>query len=219
MYKPPDYRDPDWLVYHSTSKVWAGKFKHVPLDEIVSMATISKDDKAHTVDDYLRAHAPAEVEGDEDDGGDEEKVPDKVMLELQRTVEMKNSKKFRPEQIASRYLVDLLLIYGKAWAVPPSRVSNPYSGTTVVDPFCGAGSTFIAAHLLDLPFIGMDIDPLANHLFHGSSNKKLAEAGTYEKIKASKKLQYEKVHETQYLIKHILSMYTPSVIFTVNARS
>lgn len=196
----------DWLNYWSTSKAWTGKFAQIPKHEDVPVHRLPPEAKKL----LLSSRGPKksdENEGDSDYGDDDdvdaenEGEGDEELMAAEANLK-KAKLRFRPEQLPVRYLVDMLLIYGRAWKNGPN-VQGMDGKVVVVDPFCGSATAAMAAHLLDCPFIGLDTDPNAQTLFHGYGNKNKEQQGTYQRMVDGEK--FEKVH-THALPLLLLSM-------------
>jgi hypothetical protein len=182
------YRRKDWLQFHSSSKVWSGRFAQVPASERVKMPKPKKRKK------NKEANAKAK-DDDADDDDDQEKgeddADDDISHDTEESIvagaaegEKEKAGLFRREQIPARYLIDMLLRYGRAWGVMPAMQGLPAKRVVVIDPFCGSCSTARAAWATDCDFIGVDIDPLAKTVFQGIGDK-VTKATTWAKMVAS----------------------------------
>ena len=102
----------------------------------------------------------------------------------QRNDDVKSATKFRREQICGRFVLHQLRMHGRMWDSQPVWGSEN-GEVLVVDPFCGAGTSLMQAHTLAMDAIGLDIDPMAQTLYHGTSTSKQKKGGTFERLIAS----------------------------------
>ena len=164
------YQRSDWLKYHTSSKAWPGRFAQIPAVERVKQPTKKKKKKKTEGEEE-----ELEVEDDDDEakGAEEEKSAQETeesIIAGAEEDEKARGKLFRREQIPSRYLIDMLLRYGRAWDTMPSFQGAAAKRVVVIDPFCGSCSTARAAWATDCSFIGVDIDPVAKTLFQGDAD-------------------------------------------------
>ncbi len=184
----------DWIKYWSTSNVWPGNFGSIPQSEAVPLTRLPRMEQLEIKQQRkLPVDKHGDNEGDDEDEGDADDEEDEEM-QAASAVHTKANERFRPEQVPVRFLVDMLLIYGRAWKDAPKLPgTNGVPGTNgevvVVDPFCGSSSAAMAAQLLDCQFIGLDNDRNAQIAFHGYGNMKKEQQGTYQKMLVEPKLQ------------------------------
>lgn len=170
----PQYRRKDWLHFHSTSKAWSGKFGQIPANERVGKPKAKRKKRTSSQDDddvgaFQDDDVQEQEEEDDKDEGDGRDTEESIVKGAEAEYQQ-SAKLFRREQIPSRYLIDMLLRYGRAWTRQPAFRGIPAERVVVFDPFCGSCSTARAAWATDCNFIGFDIDPLAKTLFQGDAD-------------------------------------------------
>jgi hypothetical protein len=207
----PQYQRKDWLSYHATSKTWSGAFAQISSKERVKKPVKKKRKKKTPGMDPEDEDAFEDRAEAADDAEDQPKQDDEDSIVAgAEDVEISTGKLFRREQVQVRYLVDMLHRYGRAWDRQPSFLGNPAPRVVVIDPFCGSCSTARAAWATDCQFIGMDIDPMAKHLFHGSTeDAKSMKTSTWAKMVA-KIDDYPKVHSWNHCSLHSYAHHTPT---------
>jgi hypothetical protein len=210
--KHPQYQRKDWLSYHATSKTWSGAFAQIPSKERVKKPVKKQRKKKKAgwdPEDEDAFEEPADVGKDDAEEQPKQDDEDSIVAGAE-DVEISTGKLFRREQVQVRYLVDMLHRYGRAWDRQPSFLGNPAPRVVVIDPFCGSCSTARAAWATDCQFIGMDIDPMAKHLFHGSTeDAKSMKTSTWAKMVA-KIDDYPKVHSWNHCFLHSYAHHTPT---------
>ena len=164
--------------------MWGKGFKNLPQNEKVTLSWLSRKARRQYIDGRDTGLKNADV-SESECSDDEEymknlKKSSSNARKKQKATDTAASQRFRREQIGGRYVLNQLLMHGRAWEDQPLFGSENGS-TVVVDPFCGAATTLMQAHRLGMQSIGIDVDPMAQTLFHGYAAT-LAKAGTYEKM-------------------------------------
>ena len=199
------------MKYHCTSRNWPGNFKNISAIEKVSLVTGSvikkKEQEEYKTErddgDGVMAFSDSDSENDSVNLGQPLDALRKLVRDdklKQRGLDARSSTKFRREQIPGRYVLHQLLMHGRMWEKQPIWGSEN-GEVIVVDPFCGAGTSMMQAQRLGMHSIGIDIDPMAQTLYHGTSTTNPAKGGTYERM--LKAPQFEWVSTSPY------TTYTP----------